>query len=275
MHQVSIRITLIISLLLLATTPVNAQDKALAAKLADIASREFQERNTLHQALTHINQAIKLDQKSGNNYYIRAEVYKRMEEDELALNEINRAIELEPKEAYFYECKANIVLTLKNNKEALEAAEMAVKLKPDSVTRTTRATVLIAMGKLQEAKAAFDKLVEEDKNDFRARMRRVAVNKKLNCWQPVVEDMSFLMKRDSKNSFSYKTHFLERGIAYLRLKQYDKAEQDLRFALKVMPDHREVHQALLELYKTTKRAKEARAEEIYLSEMDEDIKPFK
>jgi len=42
-----------------------------------------------------------------------------------------------------------------------------------------------------------------------------------------------------------------------------------------MPDNREVHQALLELYKTTKRAKEARAEESYLNEMDEDIKPFK
>lgn len=275
MPHLSIRTILIVSLLLLATTPVNAQDNALAAKLADMANREFQERNTLHQALTHINQAIKLDQKSGNNYYIRAEIYKRMEEDEMALNDINRAVELVPTQAYFYECKANILLTLKQNKQALEAADMAVRLKPDSITRTTRAMVLIAMGKFQEAKAVFDKLVEENKSDFRARMRRVPVNKKLNCWQPIVEDMSFLMKIDNKNSFSYKTHFLERGIAYLKLKQYDKAEQDLKFALKVMPDNREVHQALLELYKTSKRAKEARAEESYLNEMDEDIKPFK
>ena len=74
MLHVSMRTILITSLLLLATTPVNAQDSALAAKLADLANREFLERNTLHQALTHINQAIKLDQKSGNNYYIRAEI---------------------------------------------------------------------------------------------------------------------------------------------------------------------------------------------------------
>lgn len=275
MLHVSMRTILITSLLLLATTPVNAQDNASAAKLADMANREFLERNTLHQALTHINQAIKLDKKSGNNYYIRAEIYKRMEEDEMALNDINRAIELAPTQAYFYDCKANILLTLKQNKQALEAADMAVRLKPDSITRTTRAMVLIAMGKLQEAKAAFDKLVAEDTNDFRARMRRVAINKKLNCWPPVVEDMSFLMKRDNQNSFSYKTHFLDRGIAYLKLKQFEKAEQDLKFALKVMPDNREVHQALLELYKTTKRAKETRAEESYLNEMDEDIKPFK
>ncbi len=275
MLNLSIRTILIISLLLLAATPVNAQDKALAAKLADMASREFQERNTLNQALTHINQAIKLDQRNGNYYYTRAEVYKNMEEDQLALIDINKALELVPTQAYFYETKTNILLSLKRNKEALEAADMAVKLKPDSLTRTARAMVLIAMGKFQEAKAAFDKLVAEDKNDFRARMRRVAVNKKLNCWQPVVEDMSFLIKKDNKNSFSYKTHFFERGIAYLKLKQYDQAEQDLKFALKVMPDNREVHQALLELYKTTKRTKEARAEESYLSEIDDDIKPFK
>jgi regulator of sirC expression with transglutaminase-like and TPR domain len=127
MLHVSIRRNLIISLLLLATTPVNAQDKALSAKLADMASREFQERNTLHQALTHINQAIKLDQKSGNNYFIRAEIYTRMEEDEMALKDINRAVELAPTQAYFYECKANILLTFKKNKEALEAANMAIR----------------------------------------------------------------------------------------------------------------------------------------------------
>ncbi|MBU6452955.1 MAG: hypothetical protein KGS72_14315 [Cyanobacteria bacterium REEB67] len=276
MHHLPARSLLLLSLFLSTSNlGVFAQDKVLADKLAKRASMECQEMKTAFRALPHINEAIKLDPDNGSFYALRAYVYLRMEEDREALDDINHAIKLNPKAAYFHESKATILAALKRNNEALEEANKAVEMEPNCTTKLTRATILMNMGNLQEAKVALDKLAAEEKSDFRPRMRRIPLNKKLNCWDAVVEDSNFMIKFADKNSYSYKLHVLDRGIAYTKLKQYDKAEQDLKQAGKALPDVREVHQALLALYEITKRPREAMAEKTYLNELDEDIKPFK
>lgn len=271
----SFLVILTLSCALLACPAAHADKKQLAETYARKAAVENLEMATRVSALNHINQAIAIDSTNSNYYHIKSTIYWKQEEDRAALDNINRALELNPDVPAFYDTKATILQSMGRAAEALKLIDRAIKLKELVEFRCTRASLLDSLRRFDEAKVEIDKAVKQEPKNPLPRIRRVTINTHLKNWQGIIEDMTFLIGAGEQNSFSYFMHFVDRGNAYMMLKQYDKAQKDLLFALKKMPDRRETHTALLALYKATGRPKEAAKEAAILSDLDEDIKPFK
>ncbi len=252
-----------------------ADKKQLAKVYADKATVQNLQMSTRSSALSHINQAIAMDNNNAYYYHIKASIYWKQEEDQPALDNINRAIELNPGVAAFYETKACILQTLGRTQDALATIDKALKMQDSLEYHVDKASILTSLRRFNEAKVELDKLIKENPKNPIPRVRRVTVNNNLKNWPGVIEDMDFLIGFDDKNTISYYMHFVDRANAYMMLKQYDKAEKDLQFAVKKMPDLRETHRALLALYKATGRSKEANAELAKMADLDDDIRPFK
>lgn len=216
--------------------PVALADKKQLAKVyADKALVENLQMGTRSSALSHINQAMALDSNNAYYYHIKASIYWKQEEDQLALDNINRAIALNPGIAAFYENKACILQTLGRTQDALATIDKVLKMQDMLEYHLDRASILTSLGRFNEAKEGLDKLVKKNPQNSITRARRVTVNSHLKNWPDVIEDMDFLIGFDDKNSISYYMHFVDRANAYMMLKQYDKAEKDLQFAVKKCP----------------------------------------
>lgn len=76
-------------------------------------------------ALNEINQALKINPKNANYYYMRGCIYQEMKDLNNALINYNTALKLNPKQTDALLKVATVYLILKNNVKACEALRLA------------------------------------------------------------------------------------------------------------------------------------------------------
>ncbi len=225
--------------------------------------------------MRHINEALKLEPDNAELWQNKALFLKVLDEGETALVCIRRSIELDEKDDYSHALKSEILMSLNRSAEALRAINSAIKLKPRPEYSVLKATILSVQGKLDLAEKQLDAVIEGDSRYQIARVRRVNVALAARHWSKAVDDLSWLIRQAPAKNVSYYDNLLRRSLAYLELKQYDKALADCKAGLAGMPTSRPYHEALVKIYECSGKSREAAQARQALESVDDDLKPPK
>lgn len=239
------------------------------------ALSDYRNSKTRDLALRHINEALKLEPNSAELWQNKALFLKVLDEGESALACIGRSIELDKKVDYSHALKSEILMSLNRSDEALRAINTAIRLKPRAEYLVLKATILSVQGKLDLAEKQLDAVIEGDSRNQIARVRRVNVAFAARHWSKAVDDLSWLIRQAPVKNVSYYDNLLRRSQAYLELKQYDKALADCKAGLAGMPTSRPYHEALVKIYESSGKSREAALARQALETVDDDLKPPK
>lgn len=246
-----------------------------AQALAKLAKEEGRAHRTRDRAISHIDEAIILSPRDSSLYCIKAGLEHDLEEEERALETIDKAIALGATHAAALSLKASILNSLGRAEEALKVSQQAMKLDPNPNFRHAYYDILMHLGRFAQAERELSIDLEKAPQDWKARTVRVKANKFLKNWQKMIVDLTYLIDHEVNRSVLSRVYaFHDRGVAYLNLKKYDKAEADLKAAIKLAPDTRPPHADLLEVYKATGQKALAASEAQKIKKLDEDLGGF-
>lgn len=246
-----------------------------AVRLGKLAADEKANGQTRDAALTHINEALKLDPRNAWLWYQKADILQKMEEDAEGLKCIEEAIRLSPGNADYWRVKATLYRYNGKKNEALAAAEQALKLDPANQSALgVKGKTLCDLKRFAEAEAVYDQLVEQlGSRSGIVRTARMVVCKAQRKWSKVVEDADFCLQYKGAKLLAKFNWLLARAEAYEELKNYPKAVADCQAALGCFKDNREPHKRLIRLYTLMGDKKRAVEETAMLREIDEDMSP--
>lgn len=245
-----------------------------AMRLGNLAADEKVNGETRDAALTHINQALKLEPKNHWLWYQKADILQKMEEDADGLKCIEEAIKLSPKNADYWQAKANLYRYSGKKQEALASIQQALKLDPENVNALgTSGKILCDLKRYAEAESVYDQLIKQVPDNNTVRSSRLVVSKAQRKWSKVVEDANFCLQSKVSKVYPRYNVLLARAEAYEQLKNYPKAVADCHAALGCFKDDREPHKRLIRLYTLMGDKKRAAQETLALREIDEDLSP--
>lgn len=246
------------------------------AQALGVRAREEGKQHRTHElAIKHINEAIALDPKSGWLLFVKATIEHEQEEEEQALSDVERAIKLGTSAGATLSLKASILNALGRAEEALKVSQQAMKLDSNPSYRHAYYDILMHLGRFAQLDKEVSVELEKAPQDWKARSARVKASKFLKNWPKVITDITYLIDHSVNRSVLSQVYaFHDRGTAYLNLKKYDKAEADLKAAIKLAPDTRPPHVDLLQVYKATGRKDLAAKEEEKIKKLDEDLVGF-
>lgn len=257
------------------SNPSNKELAADAVRLGKLASKENLNGHTRDLALTHINQALKLNPKLDWLWYEKADILLKMEEDAEGLKCIAEAIRLSPRNSTFWYLQAYLYRYSGKKEEALASADQSLKLAPDNVDALgVRGRILFDLKRFAEAEAVYDKLIKlTPRSGIITHAQRMLVCKELHKWKKVIEDADYCLGCESGKILATFNLLLARAEAREQLKHYAKAVDDCHAALRLFKDDREPHKRLIRLYTLMGDKKRAAEETIALREIDEDMSP--
>ncbi len=244
-------------------------------KLAQLASDESQHVSTRQSALTHINQALSIDPKNATFWYKKADILTSLEEDEEALPCAEKALQLDPKLGAAWTVKANALCNMGKGAEALVAINKALSITNDPANHLAKASILLNLQKPEAAEKELDDLVKLAPTNTLYRGRRASLASKLKHWDRVISDCTFLINNNKQVNLSHLQHIEMRAGAYAGTKQYDRAIVDYKNALKLVPDKRDLHDGLLNVYRLSGQTRAQEREAAILKRIDNDLKPMK
>jgi eukaryotic-like serine/threonine-protein kinase len=184
-----------------------------------------------------------------------------------AREDVDLALQLDPEHAQAYRIRGVLRIPLGDYPGALADVEQAMRLDPsDRVAARNHAAILSAMNRLEEAVAEFDELLEKHPNDPDVLMARAVAWEFSGDWQKSLDDVDAAIKASdqvvAKHHYSraralrqlgrtkdalaahdaaleleptYGDVFIERTLIWLALRQVDRAEQDARRGVELLP----------------------------------------
>lgn len=123
--------------------------------------RHLIEQNQCNKAISYLDQAIKLNPKSGEAYTNRARAYSCLRNYQRALSDANKAIDFAPKLALAYYSRGSAYAGLGQEQAAIKDYTKAIELDPKFATAySNRALAYEKLGKSELAKKERDVAAE-------------------------------------------------------------------------------------------------------------------
>lgn len=140
--------------------------------------------------------------------------------------------------------EANARLQKGDNDGALKLVQDARSAQPDNpAVLDTLSKLLIARGTYDEAARVAGEWVRLKPEDTVAQLRRTTVLMLQQQWQPAVDGLTAVIKRDPNNRVA----LMNRAISLLQLKRYDDARRDFNRIAEEFPNLPQVHFGLGEI----------------------------
>lgn len=224
---------LIILTLLIFTLPCLAQESQLPrVKVLPSDNLSPQERK-LRDAINKYNEAIKLNPRNYNAYYLRGFTKFLSKDFEGALEDYNKAIEIAPntkgiEQVYYH--RGNLYYFLIQKEKAFADYEKAISINPNyQPPYGGRGNYFTDRGDLDKALADYNKALEMDSKDVAAYMGRADVYFKKEEFDKSLRDLEKAVELGGESASAY----LQIGMI-LGLKGYwYSAEGNLRKAIKI------------------------------------------
>lgn len=267
-----------------------------AARLLEKASEAI-EQEKFEIALEYYDQAIKLEPENAEAYYLRGIVNYEDYEDELALADFNKALELGFNKIDLYYYRGLVYDSLMEEKEAVDDLTIflnsnTAKLESELFTAyTARGYCSFELGDMTVAMAdynaiieidpteiepynmrariylsnkQYDKAINEYKNiqklfpakDKYSRVKIVIVKNKSGDFEGAIEDCTQLIKEGYSKSIIYRL----RAEAYLGIKKYQLALDDVNTAIEEFAPFTNGHNLKAKAYLGLENYDEARNE---------------
>jgi tetratricopeptide (TPR) repeat protein len=177
-------------------------------------------------AIVDLTEVIRAEPANGMAFYNRATAYEKSGERDKALDDYRSAARLLPA---FAPAAAAVGRLLKDRDPdaALSDLSEAIRLDPKSPALRSRATLYLSLGRLQEALVDFNQVIAGDGSDGIAFLDRGVTNDKIGNIESAISDYGRSIAL-TPSAIAY----VDRGGAYLRRHQPEKAIADFNEALK-------------------------------------------
>ncbi len=131
-------------------------------KYVDLAYSYYQSEQ-YEEALTEIEQALRLDNKHARAYMVRALIYRAREQYTKAMHELNQAIKADEMYVEAYLNRANLYIVQKQHDKAMADLGVAIKLFPhDARPVYSLGNMLMHMGDMERAQRYLEKATQLD-----------------------------------------------------------------------------------------------------------------
>ena len=201
----------------------------------------------LEEALSNWDSAIELDSKKANWYQFRARTYAAFSRFEEALEDCNRALGLSPPQsdifrATLYDSRARALTGLCRFEEALSDCNRGLGLCGQNATvcatlYSARAEAYLGQKDYEEALSDCNRALEQGGRDEKLYVAlyqtRARVYESLGCYEEALKDCEHALEQNRGDPlFRMGIHLLQVSI-YKRWNKRDKAEVNLKKALKL------------------------------------------
>lgn len=197
----------------------------------------------LDEALEYFNKDLKENTKNGYSYSWIAMIYNRNEEYGKALNAANMAIKYLPKKdqeyiEFAYATRGNIYLNLEDTTKAINDYTSAINLCPNSYELyENRADIYFEQAQYDLADADYQKYVKLNSGGV---MGYMGLGRNANAkkeWDAAIKQFDYVVKLAS----DYPSGYSFRAEAYIGLKKWDDATNDLISALNLDWDRKAIY----------------------------------
>jgi tetratricopeptide (TPR) repeat protein len=242
--------------------PAQAGNPAAQA-LCTKAMKLCEQQEGREEALQYLDQAIKLDSSQSQYHGLKAGILYDMDEDEEALKEAELALALDKRNFTAWDYKARALARNGRAQEAITCMNNSIKIHADANAYNTRGRILRITGRLDEAKADMKSAIKLNYNLDTPRWELLDLELQTKNWQQAISQANWLIEKGGVHQSAAWRH---RAQAYVGLKEYAKAEADLRHAIRLWPDDVRIHQELLQVLKERGDAKAIKSEEKRIKE---------
>ena len=163
-----------------------------------------------------------------------------------ALSMIDQALRLRPTRAFYHAQRANILILLNRTKEALMEVERARSLAPDSPdSYLAESLVMLVLGKPQEAERAARQALALDAENEAAGDSLADALRMQGKLEESAEQIRGLLGRNPENPWTHASA----GMLALQRGEVRAAETHFLSALRIEPEHREAREGLLHAFR--------------------------
>jgi tetratricopeptide (TPR) repeat protein len=163
-----------------------------------------------------------------------------------ALSMIDQALRLQPTRAFYHAQRANILVLLNRTKEALLEVEQARNLAPDSPdSYVAEALVMLVLGKPQEAERAARGALALDSEHEAAGDSLADALRMQGKLEESAAQIRGLLARNPENPWTHSSA----GMLALQRGETRSAETHFLSALRIEPEHREAREGLLHVFR--------------------------
>jgi tetratricopeptide (TPR) repeat protein len=220
----------------------------------------FKRLNLYEDALSDYSKAIQIQPKLAVCYFSRGKLYQATQMNMLAMSDYNHAIQLNPKYAAVYVNRAQIfaemheyIRTLKDFKTAYSIDTTSIKSMEISALLNNLATMYMEQGKMKQALIALNFSVHADDRWHEPFLNRGIVYKALKNYQQALSDLNTSNKLKPNNAETY----YNRGLIYKEMEEYEKARDDLIQTLKYKEANPNTYFILAEVFAELKEYQQA------------------
>ena len=219
-------------------------------------------------ALKQIDEAIKIDPKNANFYYLKGNILSDNSYDE-ALRNLDRALSIDPKFGQAWYTKSEILMRQNKPELALQAADKALALSPNLIG--VRIKPLMQLRRYEDAMKEAELFVKRFPNNDVVLSMHADMARQLKRWTVVVKDETRLIELRKELGSGYLIHKRLRAEAYVALQQNKKAIAELEDVVRENPVNRKAHKLLLELYRNNNDKKNIAKEEAILAKLEKKL----
>lgn len=197
----------------------------------------------LNEALEYFNKDLQENAKNGYSYSWIAMIYNRNEEYGKALNAANMAVKYLPKKdleyvEFVYATRGDIYLNLEDTIKAINDYTAAINICPESnELYENRADIYYEQAQYDLADADYQKCIELNPGGV---MGYMGLGRNANAqekWREAIKQFDFVVKLAS----DYPSGYSFRAEAYIGLKKWDEATNDLVSALTLDWDRKAIY----------------------------------
>jgi tetratricopeptide (TPR) repeat protein len=185
--------------------------------------------NRLDLVIADLTVVIRAAPDNGMALYNRGTAYERTGEPDKALEDYRRAAHLLPSFAPVSAALGRL-LKEKNPDDGLNELSAAIRLDPRSPALRSRAILYLSLGRLDQALQDFNQVIVNGGSDSVAYLDRGVANEKLGNLEKAVRDYTRSIELAPSVAVQ-----VNRGNAYVSLRQPEKALADFKAALALEP----------------------------------------
>lgn len=209
-------------------TAINLYNQAIASdiKFAEAYYRRglaYYDSGKIEQAIADYNQSLNLDDRQMNVYLSRAMAFLSVDNIQSSIIDLQIIFSLDPDCDLAYKLRANICLRLKEYDRAIDYLKQAGKIYLERQDKESCRLCIARIGQIEQQKIAAQ-------GGMTNQVFLQQIQQKLNQGNlgEAYKDCNWLLQLDPYNAKAYQY----RGNISVQLKEYDRAQQDLRQAAK-------------------------------------------
>ncbi len=273
-----------------ANAPINNKQKAHSYYLE---AERFARQRLYDEAVVSIGKAIALDPQNPTFHCRKSDfIFILQDDDNEALKEIERAISCtNPPPISYFANKASILERLRRFPEALASVNKVIASKEYRITSqcpeifkmaiasvySRRAGIERKMGHAQDAVNDLNIAIKLHPQQIDFRFYRAENNAVLKNWSQVIPDIAFSITecRNDAPVLRKRECYIMLAHAYAELKNFTKATETYKNALRDCPDDRVLITAMKKYFVSIGDKKNAESLQKRIDSLDEDFVPFK